>query len=642
MANRMYRTLPAALRRGHHGHDQDAEDDDPDGTAAGTASEASSVPPRSHSRASTRGGGQEGGLFGINIGLSNLISGGISFLGNLRSKKTLSGSSSSTPIASNSSPTNTSSSSSAVENAKSQNAESSLWDRTTEQVELSSFPSLPEVDGQGEGHQFDTCGSFNPTWCDLCGELIWGLYDTGATKCVFCQFTCHVKCQKKVKLNCSILHSMSSSASSSIAGPVKSCGLILPCDKDSVTVNSSLAPNISSVPDNFVTAAEELDGSGGADGVNDLKNGDESTLHNISTLRSEVRNHLVQSKSLKKPLQPSNEPANKEDSDDDDDYKTLRDVANIQFDFDDVPVRKASLESDEGGEGDATLTREQIADCSTSRAAASSSSVTAEHPYNATLSRQFSLINYVALPLSHEDLLGEDLDDIVAEYNRVHFAGAQQETVVENGGERARGFIRVQLQLRRPINVISGQQPPPVYNISNSTLSERSTISGRSTLTSFYLPPDTVKCLHVDTDTTTRDVVRGLLAKFRVADSPHKYALYEKRSGGSQPGDKKTLSRIKMRKLSELERPLVLGLLWVKGGKSAEERSFVLQENDPGEITWESFSVPELKNFLLILDREEAWYKRRIHEKYEALHGYMRALAREKREADDTESSSVI
>ena len=83
-----------------------------------------------------------------------------------------------------------------------------------------------------------------------------------------------------------------------------------------------------------------------------------------------------------------------------------------------------------------------------------------------------------------------------------------------------------------------------------------------------------------------------------------------------------------MRKLSELERPLVLGLLWVKEGKSAEERSFVLQENDPGDVRWESFSVPELKNFLLILDREEAWYKRRIHEKYEALHGYMRALAR--------------
>ena len=79
----MYKTLPAALRRGgHHSHDKDCDDDenDTDGTAAaGTASEASSVPPRSQSRASTRGhAGQEaGGLFGLNIGISNLISGGI-------------------------------------------------------------------------------------------------------------------------------------------------------------------------------------------------------------------------------------------------------------------------------------------------------------------------------------------------------------------------------------------------------------------------------------------------------------------------------------------------------------------------------------------------------------------------------------
>jgi len=46
---------------------------------------------------------------------------------------------------------------------------------------------------------------------------------------------------------------------------------------------------------------------------------------------------------------------------------------------------------------------------------------------------------------------------------------------------------------------------------------------------------------------------------------------------------------------------------------------FVLQENDPGEITWDSFTYPELRNFLLILDREEAWYKKRIHEKYEVV-----------------------
>jgi hypothetical protein len=37
-----------------------------------------------------------------------------------------------------------------------------------------------EVVGRGEGHEWAEGGSHNPTWCDLCGELIWGLYDTGA------------------------------------------------------------------------------------------------------------------------------------------------------------------------------------------------------------------------------------------------------------------------------------------------------------------------------------------------------------------------------------------------------------------------------------------------------------------------------
>ena len=58
---------------------------------------------------------------------------------------------------------------------------------------------------------------------------------------------------------------------------------------------------------------------------------------------------------------------------------------------------------------------------------------------------------------------------------------------------------------------------------------------------------------------------------------------------------------------------------------------FVLQENDPGEmICWDSFTTPELKNFLRILDREEAWYKKRIHEKYDLVLQTMQRLKEEK------------
>ena len=71
----------------------------------------------------------------------------------------------------------------------------------------------------------------------------------------------------------------------------------------------------------------------------------------------------------------------------------------------------------------------------------------------------------------------------------------------------------------------------------------------------------------------------------------------------------KSLSRLKLRRLNEDEKPLLLAILWMKN--SDNNTKFVMQENDPGEIQWEQFSLPELKNFLLILDREEAWYKRR-------------------------------
>lgn len=95
--------------------------------------------------------------------------------------------------------------------------------------------------------------------------------------------------------------------------------------------------------------------------------------------------------------------------------------------------------------------------------------------------------------------------------------------------------------------------------------------------------------------------------------------------------------------MSNEERPLVLALarcLKEKDDLSSENEEnidksrgyFVLQENDPGEmIYWESFSTPELKNFLRILDREEAWYKKRIHEKYEFVLLTMQKLMEEKR-----------
>ena len=90
-----------------------------------------------------------------------------------------------------------------------------------------------------------------------------------------------------------------------------------------------------------------------------------------------------------------------------------------------------------------------------------------------------------------------------------------------------------------------------------------------------------------------------------------------------------TLGRINMRRLENTERPLMIAL-----NNCLRQDNicvFALQENDPGEIDWDSFSMPELKNFLLILDREEASYKREIHEKYEIIHKHMKTLAEQKK-----------
>ena len=51
--------------------------------------------------------------------------------------------------------------------------------------------------------------------CDICRDLIWGLYDTGAMRCANCNLTCHEKCISKVLLNCTAFERPDSSSSSS-------------------------------------------------------------------------------------------------------------------------------------------------------------------------------------------------------------------------------------------------------------------------------------------------------------------------------------------------------------------------------------------------------------------------------------------
>ncbi|KAI2659232.1 Ras association domain-containing protein 5 [Labeo rohita] len=175
------------------------------------------------------------------------------------------------------------------------------------------------------------------------------------------------------------------------------------------------------------------------------------------------------------------------------------------------------------------------------------------------------------------------------------------------------GFIKVHLKLRRPVTVFSGdgRSPGPCSSSESSDIR-----------TSFYLPSDAVKQLHISSTTTVREVIQGLLKKFMVQDNPRKFALCRQTRRDSQD---------LFQKLPLSECPLYLRLL---AGPDLENLSFVLKENETGEVeedwmmmrldqcgalaVWHAFSVPELQNFLIILEKEEKERVRQVEQRYAA------------------------
>uniref|UniRef100_A0A3Q3K7F7 Phorbol-ester/DAG-type domain-containing protein n=1 Tax=Monopterus albus TaxID=43700 RepID=A0A3Q3K7F7_MONAL len=142
-----------------------------------------------------------------------------------------------------------------------------------------------------------------------------------------------------------------------------------------------------------------------------------------------------------------------------------------------------------------------------------------------------------------KDLPEEEVQARIEEYN------AQ---VSENGMKLASdgsytGFIKVHLRLSRPVTVpaveaAGSEGASRQTGGRNRALSEdqEETDSGQSEKrTSFYLPCDCMKQLHISSLTTTREVIQGLLKKFMVLDNPRKFALYRQMHRDGQ-GEKNT------------------------------------------------------------------------------------------------------
>lgn len=198
----------------------------------------------------------------------------------------------------------------------------------------------------------------------------------------------------------------------------------------------------------------------------------------------------------------------------------------------------------------------------------------------------------------------EELEKKISIYNeRLKNKGSGLGMTLLPNSKAFRGFIRVYINLTRPISVIAGTRPPSIYDIIN----EEDTVVSRRTLTVFYMPRETVKSIHITSNYTTIDVIKAMLKKFKVVDNPQKFALYRRQKNND---GKATLSRI-----SDQDFPLKIALEWFDWN----ERQFVLQENDTGDIVWDYFLLPELKNFLIMLDREEEEHLSQLKSKYEAL-----------------------
>lgn len=188
-----------------------------------------------------------------------------------------------------------------------------------------------------------------------------------------------------------------------------------------------------------------------------------------------------------------------------------------------------------------------------------------------------------------KDLTTLDVQQKVKEYN-VQINSNLFMNVNKDGSYT--GFIKVQFKLARPVSV-----PPPKKDSGRKS-------SGVKRRTSFYLPKDASKHLHISSRTTAREVIEALLKKFTVVDNPGKFALFERSERHDQ---------VYVRKLSDEERPLRLRLC---AGPNEKLLSFVLKENETGEVNWHAFSMPELKNFLRILQREEEEHIKQIVQRY--------------------------
>ncbi|KAF6019962.1 hypothetical protein EB796_021704 [Bugula neritina] len=180
-------------------------------------------------------------------------------------------------------------------------------------------------------------------------------------------------------------------------------------------------------------------------------------------------------------------------------------------------------------------------------------------------------------------------------------------TLISNDSDSFQGCINVCICIDRPINMSLSSRPTSIYEALQRESELSPQTSPKSTVTHEQLPHNAIVSLHTSSSNTAIEVVSILLNKFKITDNPKSFALFEQ----TIQNDKE----VKLRKVGDQERPLLNYLRW--STECDESKRFVLKENDAGDIMYEAFSIPELNNFLRVLEEEEASKLKDIQHKYQ-------------------------
>uniref|UniRef100_A0A0N4U725 Ras association domain-containing protein 1 n=1 Tax=Dracunculus medinensis TaxID=318479 RepID=A0A0N4U725_DRAME len=193
-----------------------------------------------------------------------------------------------------------------------------------------------------------------------------------------------------------------------------------------------------------------------------------------------------------------------------------------------------------------------------------------------------------------------------------------KEQEAEKAFDHFSGSVQIHMNFTRPINIVADQSGFSLVDNNN----ENSSMKSVKTITTFFLPRNTIKNVNISSKMTTREIVVTLLRKFKVADNPRKFALYERVFADSID---QTIRKCELIRINDDAYPLRMVNEWRQSGLV---RQLVLQENDTGDILWDMFEIPELENFLVILADEEKQYLFRIRQKYDVYRYYLNQALR--------------